>query len=281
GGSRVFSHPVITIQDFSAPGKEPGMGLRHGAAHGDGLGAVPAGTQVGRGAINADRSRIRWGVDPGPIDRDVQGRRRAKDRSGAVPLPGFRPAWRHARGARGGAPVARSSGRPALITAAKGGSVMKAKVMACMLAMVCLWLAGCASAPTLGLADTSGFDGRGATVLVEYALASEGQVAADKREATRRARVDEVHRLLAAQGFQPVSSGDASFQVRIVEGEAQEVTGEWTGSLGATVALITLGVVPAVFDYRAVFRYELWADRRQVHALDTPASWKEPVGLVS
>jgi len=158
---------------------------------------------------------------------------------------------------------------------------MKAKVMACMLAMVCLWLAGCASAPTLGLADTSGFDGRGATVLVEYALASEGQVAADKREATRRARVDEVHRLLAAQGFQPVSSGDASFQVRIVEGEAQEVTGEWTGSLGATVALITLGVVPAVFDYRAVFRYELWADGRQVHALDTPASWKEPVGLVS
>src|SRR5690606_27577796 len=161
------------------------------------------------------------------------------------------------------------------------GSVMKAKVMACMLATVCLWLAGCASAPTLGLADTSGFDGRGATVLVEYALASEGQVAADKREATRRARVDEVHRLLAAQGFQPVSSGDASFQVRIVEGEAQEVTGEWTGSLGATVALITLGVVPAVFDYRAVFRYELWADGRQVHALDTPASWKEPVGLVS
>lgn len=148
-------------------------------------------------------------------------------------------------------------------------------------ALLCLWLSGCASDPALGLADTSGFDARGATVLVEYAVAADEDTSAAELEALRQARVAEAGKLLAVHGFQPVQAGASDFRIRIVEDKAEEVTGEWKGALGVNVVLFTLGVVPAMFDYRAHFHYELWAEDAQVHAIAVPSNWEEAKGLIS
>ena len=37
----------------------------------------------------------------------------------------------------------------------------------------------------------------------------------------------------------------------------------------------------AVFDYRNNFQYELWSGQERIHAIETPADWKNPVSLLS
>jgi hypothetical protein len=78
-----------------------------------------------------------------------------------------------------------------------------------------------------------------------------------------------------------VAGGASAFRIRVVEGEDKDVTGAWTGGIGANVVLFTLGVVPAMFDYRNEFRYELWSGQERIHAIDTPADWKKAIGVIS
>lgn len=160
-----------------------------------------------------------------------------------------------------------------------------AQKLSSLLIAACLWLSGCASAPQLGRADTSGFNAGGATVLVDYSLPVEKDTSAQEQAELRDKRLVEVHELLKQHGFRPVAAAAAAtapaFRVRIVEGVDQDVTGEWKGALGANLVLFTLGVVPAMFDYRNEFQYELWAGDKRVHQIATPADWKKAVGLVS
>ena len=152
---------------------------------------------------------------------------------------------------------------------------------ASLLTMACLWMSGCASAPQLGQADTRGFDAGGATVLVDYTPAKDKEATDKELLELRDQRRDEMHRLLRSHGFRPVTSGSSAFRIRVAEGETREMTGEWTGAIGANVALFTLGIVPAVFDYRSDVQYELWSGEKRLHAIAAPAAWKEAVGLVS
>jgi len=149
--------------------------------------------------------------------------------------------------------------------------------------LVCLWLTGCAAPPKLGKADTTGFDAANATVLVEYTvdISPLDELDAEEIAEQRSIRYEEINQVLQSHGFNPVSSGMANFRVRVNEGVAKDVTGEWTGAAGATTVLITLGVVPAVFSYSSHIQYELWAGQELVHSIATPAQWDEAVGLIS
>ena len=153
--------------------------------------------------------------------------------------------------------------------------------LASLLAAACLWLSGCASAPQLGRADTGGFDAAGKTVVVDYTVPVDNESTAKEQAELREKRLGEVHQLLQRHGFRAVPSGASAFKIRVVEGAANEVTGEWKGALGANLVIFTLGIVPALFDYRSEFRYELWAGEKRIHHITTPANWEEAVGLVS
>jgi hypothetical protein len=153
--------------------------------------------------------------------------------------------------------------------------------LASWLTLASLWLSGCASAPQLGQADTRGFNAGGATVLVEYTPPKDKEASEKDLIELREKRREEVHQLLRSHGFRPVTNGQSAFRIRVAEGEAKEVTGEWAGAVGANLALFTLGIVPAVFEYRSDVRYELWSGEKRLHAIAAPASWKEAVGLVS
>lgn len=152
---------------------------------------------------------------------------------------------------------------------------------AALLMLASLGLAGCTSAPQLGLADTRGFNARGATVLVEYTLHKVKEASAEQIAELRTKRRDDVHQLLKSHGFHPVTSGQSAFTMRVAEGDARDVTGEWTGAIGVNLTLFTLGIVPALFEYRADVQYELWSGQQRLHAIATPATWKEALGLVS
>ena len=152
---------------------------------------------------------------------------------------------------------------------------------ASLLTMACLLMNGCASAPQLGQADTRGFDARGATVLVDYTAPKDKEATDKELVELRDKRRDEVHRLLRSHGFRPVTSGPSAFRIRVAEGETRETTGEWAGAIGANLVIFTLGIVPAVFDYRSDVQYELWSGDKRLHAIAAPAAWKEAVGLVS
>lgn len=159
---------------------------------------------------------------------------------------------------------------------------MKTRLMAAWLLMAAsLQLAGCASAPKLGRADTAGFDAGGATVQVEYTLPADEKSTAAERETLRAKRLDEIHQLLAGHGFRPQAGGAADYRIRVTEGANEDVTGEWKGAIGASVLLFAWGTVPAMFDYRNSFRYELWSGQERLHAIDTPADWQNPVSLAS
>lgn len=153
--------------------------------------------------------------------------------------------------------------------------------LASLLAAACLWLSGCASAPQLGRADTTGFDAAGKSVLVDYTLPVDNESTAQEQTELRNQRLEEVHQLLQQHGFRPVSTGASAFKIRVVEGADNDITGEWKGALGANLAIFTLGIVPAMFDYRNEFRYELWAGDKRIHFITAPADWKMAVGLVS
>lgn len=153
--------------------------------------------------------------------------------------------------------------------------------LASLLGAACLWLSGCASAPQLGQADTGGFNAAGKGVVVDYTFPIDKESTAKEQAELRDKRIGEVHQLLQQHGFRAVPSGASAFKIRVVEGAATEVTGEWKGALGANLVIFTLGVVPAMFDYRSEFRYELWAGEKRVHQITTPAKWEEAVGLVS
>lgn len=153
--------------------------------------------------------------------------------------------------------------------------------IAALLGAAVLWLSGCASAPQLGQANTAGFNAAGTTVLVDYALAQDKDLTVKEHAQLRDKRVEEIHQLLKTNGFRPVASGASTFTVRVVESADKDVSSEWTGAIGANLVLFTLGVVPAMLDYRNEFHYELWAGEKRVHVIDTPADWKKAVGLVS
>lgn len=150
-----------------------------------------------------------------------------------------------------------------------------------LLAAACLWLAGCASAPKLGQADTQGFNAGNATVLLDYTLQGDEDTSAQELAEARVQRVDELQQMLKGYGFKPVTAGAAAFRVRVVESADKDVTGDWTGAIGVNVALFTLGVVPAVFDIRNEFKYELWSGDKRLHAITTPGDWKKSFGLIS
>lgn len=152
---------------------------------------------------------------------------------------------------------------------------------ASLLFAACLWLSGCASAPQLGRADTEGFNAAGKSVLVDYALPDDKESTAKEQAELRDKRLGEIHQLLQQHGFRPVFSGESAFKIRVVESAANEVTEEWKGAVGANLVIFTLGIVPARFDYRSDFRYELWAGQKRIHQITTPAKWEEAVGLVS
>lgn len=152
---------------------------------------------------------------------------------------------------------------------------------AALAAAVFLWLGGCASAPQLGQANTAGFNAAGTPVLVDYAMAFDKDLSPKEQAEQQGQRVEEVHQLLRQHGFRPVAGGAGAFKIRVVESADKDVTSEWSGAIGANVVLFTLGVVPAMFDYRNDFHYELWAGDKRVHAIDTPADWKKAVGIVS
>lgn len=159
---------------------------------------------------------------------------------------------------------------------------MKTRLMAALLLVAAsLQLAGCASAPKLGGADTSGFDAGGATVQVEYTLPADEKSTPGEMDKLRAKRLDEIHELLRTHGFQPQPGSAADFQIRVTEGANEDITGEWKGAIGASVLLLGWGVVPAMFDYRNNFRYELWSGQERLHAIDTPADWQNPVSLAS
>lgn len=152
--------------------------------------------------------------------------------------------------------------------------------------LLCCNLVGCAAAPKLGKADTTGFDAANATVFVEYIIPPDATLSAEEAAKLHSIRHEEVKKVLQEHGFNPVfnhsdQSAIASFRIKITEGEAADITGEWTGAAGATAALFTLGLVPAVFTYSSRMNYELWAEQELVHAIDTPAQWDEAIGLVS
>jgi hypothetical protein len=162
------------------------------------------------------------------------------------------------------------------------GEIMSKKLKAAMLlAAACLLLAGCASDPKLGQADTRGFHAAGATVRVDYTFPADKDSSAKEQAELLGQRVEEVHQLLKGHGFQPVSSGTPAFHIRVVESADKDVTGEWTGAIAANVVLFSFGLVPAMFDYRNDFHYELWAGQKRVHTIETPADWKKAVGVIS
>ena len=145
--------------------------------------------------------------------------------------------------------------------------------LASLLGAACIWLSGCASAPQLGRADTGGFNAAGKTVLVDYMLPVDKDSTAKEQTELRDKRLGEVHQLLQQHGFRAVSGGASTFTIRVVEGAANEVTGDWKGAVGANLVIFTLGIVPAMFDYRSEFRYELWAGETRIHQITTPANW--------
>lgn len=152
-----------------------------------------------------------------------------------------------------------------------------------LLLTMCFGLVGCAAAPKLGKADTTGFNANNATVLVEYSLMvnQEDELTTDDVAKLRAERIEEFHKMLQSHGFSPVSSGLAHFRIKVNEGAAKDVTGEWAGALGVNALIFTLGVVPAVFTYNSRINYELYADSELLHSIETPAQWDEPYGLIS
>jgi hypothetical protein len=150
-----------------------------------------------------------------------------------------------------------------------------------LLSVCCIWLAGCAAEAKLGKADITGFHAANATVLVEYELAADPGLTTEEFTEQKQQRLTETHTLLQQYGFRPVTSGPADFRIRINESAVIETTGDWQGAVGANVVLFTLGVVPAMFSYRADFHYELWAAQQKLHSIATPAEWEEAVGLIS
>ena len=150
-----------------------------------------------------------------------------------------------------------------------------------LLAAVCLWLSGCASAPQLGRADTAGFNAAGRAVLVDYTFPVDKELSAKEQAEVRDKRLVEIHRLLQQHGFRTVTSGASAYKIRVVEGADIDTTSDMKGALGANLVIFTLGIVPAMFDYRNEFRYELWAGEKRLHQITTPADWKKAVGLVS
>lgn len=147
--------------------------------------------------------------------------------------------------------------------------------------MLCCNLVGCAAAPKLGKADTSGFDAANATVLIEYSIPPDDTLSADDITKLRALRHEEIKKVLQEHGFNPVFDGTANFHIKVTESTATDITGEWTGAAGATATLITLGIVPAVFTYSSRMHYELWAEQELIHSIDTPAQWDEAFGLIS
>lgn len=147
--------------------------------------------------------------------------------------------------------------------------------------MLCCNLVGCAAAPKLGKADTSGFDAANATVLIEYSIPPDDTLSADDITKLRTLRHEEIKKVLQEHGFNPVFDGTANFHIKVTESTATDITGEWTGAAGATATLITLGIVPAVFTYSSRMHYELWAEQELIHNIDTPAQWDEAFGLIS
>lgn len=150
-----------------------------------------------------------------------------------------------------------------------------------LLLLASVWLFGCASAPKLGKADTSGFHGENATVLVEYILPADEELTPDEFAKLHSERRREINEMLQGYGFIPVTNGAASFRINVTESAAEDVTGDWAGALGANAVIFTLGVVPAIFTYRSRMQYELWQGQERIHTIDTPAQWDEAMGLVS
>lgn len=153
--------------------------------------------------------------------------------------------------------------------------------VASLLLLIASWLAGCASPPRLGKADTSGFDGGNATVLVEYTLPADDELTPDKYAKLHSKRLLEINEILQHYGFTTVTSGAAKFSINVTESAVEDITGDWAGALGANVVIFTLGVVPAIFKYRTRIYYELWQGQERIHVIDTPAEWDKAVGLVS
>ena len=153
--------------------------------------------------------------------------------------------------------------------------------LASLLTAASLWLTGCASAPQLGQANVEGFHADGTTVLVDYVLAKNDDRSAKEHAELHAERVKEIQQMLQRHGFKTVTTADAAFKVRVVESVDHDITGDWAGAVGANVVLFTLGVVPAMFDYRNDFHYELWAGDKKVHQINTEAHWQKAVGLVS
>ncbi|MDX1391722.1 MAG: hypothetical protein R3241_05045 [Rheinheimera sp.] len=155
--------------------------------------------------------------------------------------------------------------------------------IAASLLILCAVLTGCAAAPKLGKADTTGFNANNASVLVDYNLTvnQEDELTADEVAELRNERLQEIHAMLQSHGFTPATDGIATFRMKISEGAAQDITGEWAGAVGVNAVLFTLGVVPAVFTYSSRINYELWAGQELIHSIETPAQWDEPFGLIS
>lgn len=146
---------------------------------------------------------------------------------------------------------------------------------------LCCSLTGCAAAPKLGKADTTGFDAANATVFVEYLIPPNEELSAAEISKQHNLRYEEIKKVLQDHGFNPVSDGTVNFHIKITESVAEDITGEWTGAAGATAVLFTLGIVPAIFTYSSRLHYELWAGQELIHTIDTPAQWDEAIGLVS
>lgn len=146
---------------------------------------------------------------------------------------------------------------------------------------LCCSLAGCAAAPKLGKADTTGFDAANATVFVEYLIPPNEELSAAEISKQHNLRYEEIKKVLQGHGFNTVSDGTVNFHIKITESVAEDITGEWTGAAGATAVLFTLGIVPAIFTYSSRLHYELWAGQELIHTIDTPAQWDEAIGLVS
>lgn len=163
---------------------------------------------------------------------------------------------------------------------------MKTILTAALALTLCCSLAGCAAAPKLGKADTSGFNGANTTVFVEYIISPDEELSAAEISKQHSVRYEEIKLVLLEYGFNPVVSGSensgiTNFHVKITESVAEDITGEWTGAAGATAVLFTLGIVPAIFTYSSRLHYELWAGQELIHTIDTPAQWDEAVGLIS
>lgn len=145
----------------------------------------------------------------------------------------------------------------------------------------CCGLVGCAAAPKLGKADTTGFDAANATVFVEYTLPPTAELSEKDLEKLKDLRHNEIKKVLQEHGFNPVFSDTATFRIKITESNPEDITGDWAGAIGANAVLFTLGIVPAVMTYSNRIHYELWTGQELIHSIATPAQWDEALGLIS